>query len=85
MAAAQAGMINLINAGATSFNKHIQYQHNAAIVFGCDYGKGQDVSASGLNYDLGCVNAQCGTTQSGWNSHHSWKSTFGRAQGSFSC
>jgi hypothetical protein len=84
-ASALGGMVNMINAGATSFHKIISYHYNGAIMFGCDYGNGQSIAADGFTFDNGCVTAQCGPAGTGWNSHHSWKSTFGRALGSFHC
>ncbi|RDB31056.1 hypothetical protein Hypma_000097 [Hypsizygus marmoreus] len=81
---ANNGMANLL-VTHSSFSGSISYVFSNVWAFGCDYGNGQNEPVSQWNFDVGCVNAQCGTTQGGWNSHHSWKSTYGREIGGFSC
>jgi hypothetical protein len=71
--------------GGYSFHGTIAYVAGQAYAFGCDYGKGQSISESQFRFDMGCVYAQCGEIQSGWNSHHKWKSTFGVAIGGYNC
>jgi hypothetical protein len=78
------GFKNLAGNGY-SYHGTVAYVIGQAYAFGCDYGKGQSISSSQYNFDLGCVSAQCGQYESGWNSHHSWKSTYGVAISGYSC
>lgn len=81
---ANQGMANLF-ASNPNFSGSVSYNYANVWAFGCDYGNGQRESVSEWNFDVGCVNAQCTTSQGGWNSHHQWKSTYGREIGGFSC
>jgi len=82
--AANQGMANTL-AIAPRFTGSISYRVGNVIAFGCDYGHGQSESSDQWNFDVGCVNAQCLATGGGWNSHHQWKSTYGRQLYSFTC
>jgi len=82
--AADQGMANYL-ATNPNFRASISYAVGNVWAFGCDYGNGQSESNSQWNFDIGCVNAQCSTSGGGWNSHHQWKSTFGREIGGYSC
>jgi len=81
---ANNGMVNLL-ATRSSFSGSVSFVFGNVWAFGCDYGKGQNEPVSQWNFDVGCVNAQCTTSGGGWNSHHSWKSTYGREFGGFRC
>ncbi|RDB30701.1 hypothetical protein Hypma_005967 [Hypsizygus marmoreus] len=82
--AAQSGLRNLL-ANNPSFRGSISYVRNDVWAFGCDYGNGQVESPSQWDFDVACVKAQCGGGQGGWNSHKSWKSTYGRQIGGLRC
>jgi hypothetical protein len=68
-----------------SYRGTVSYVQGQAYAFGCDYGKGQNIYSSLWEADISCVHNQCGQSQSGWNSHHSWKSTYGVAIGGYNC
>ncbi|RDB31047.1 hypothetical protein Hypma_000098 [Hypsizygus marmoreus] len=84
IAGANNGMGNLL-ASNPNFRGSVSFVFANVWAFGCDYGNGQSEPVSQWFFDVGCVNAQCSTSQAGWNSHHSWKSTYGREFGGFSC
>jgi hypothetical protein len=81
---AVSGFQNMVG-GGRSFQGTIAYVQGQAYAFGCDYGKGQTVSADLYSADITCVRDRCGPSQSGWNSHHKWKSTYGVAIGGYNC
>ncbi|KAF9518531.1 hypothetical protein BS47DRAFT_1358823 [Hydnum rufescens UP504] len=82
---AEHGLANHFDQGYTYFQGNIVYKTNNVYAFGCDYGNGQTYSSGQYWVDISCVTNACGPSQAGWNSHHVWKSTYGRDVDSFSC
>jgi hypothetical protein len=64
----------------------IAYNQGDVSAFGCDYGHGQSYTAAQYHFDINCISSVCGLTNViSWNSHHSWKATYGVNLGGFSC
>ncbi|KAI9646281.1 hypothetical protein NHQ30_005722 [Ciborinia camelliae] len=72
------GLANYFGNGQ-KFSRKIWYTYGNAVVFGCDYGDGQQVTSAQLYSDLGAVDAACGNAKTGWYDHEPWKASYGRA------
>ncbi|KAI9855306.1 MAG: hypothetical protein M1813_009845 [Trichoglossum hirsutum] len=64
--------------GGNYFKGRIAYKIGSAIAFGCDYGAGQFYTKNQYFLDINAVISHCGSNGAGWNSHESWKSSYGR-------
>jgi hypothetical protein len=79
------GLANMFGDGL-GWSGAIAYNQGDVSAFGCDYGNGQSYTAAQYHFDINCISSVCGLTNViSWNSHKSWKATYGVNLNGFSC
>ncbi|KAK3337726.1 hypothetical protein B0T19DRAFT_438369 [Cercophora scortea] len=84
ISSAQAGLRSAF-ASNPNWKGNIFYLANSVYAFGCDYGSGQNTPASQYDVDVSCMQSACGGSQAAYNRRRTWKATYGREIGGFSC